>query len=57
MTTGVAEPMLAGMHTSSPRSRVRSVAVPAGSMRAVNTLLAVAATLCLLAAAAASIAR
>jgi hypothetical protein len=51
--------MLAGMHTPSPRSRVRvrAVAVPAGSMRAVNTLLAVAATLCLLAAAAASIAR
>jgi hypothetical protein len=47
--------MLADMRTPSPRSRVR--AVPAGSMRAVNTLLAVAATLCLLAAAAASIAR
>jgi hypothetical protein len=49
--------MLAVMHTPFPRSRVRAVAVPAGSMRAVNTLLAIAATLCLLAAAAASIAR
>ncbi len=49
--------MLAGMHTPSPRSRVRALAAPARSMRAVNTLLAVAATLCLLAAAAASIAR
>jgi hypothetical protein len=48
--------MLADMHTPSPRSRVRAVAVP-GSMRAVNTLLAVAATLCLLAVAAAGIAR
>ncbi len=49
--------MLADMHTPSPRSRVRALAVPAGSMRAVNTLLAVAATLCLLAVAAAGIAR
>jgi hypothetical protein len=45
------------MQTPSPRNRIRTAALPVGSMRAVNALLAVAAALCILAAAAASIAR
>ncbi len=45
------------MHTPSPRNRLRTAVIPTGSMRAVNVLLAVAAALCILAAAAASIAR
>jgi hypothetical protein len=45
------------MHTPSPRNRIRAATIPMGSMRAVNALLAVAAALCILAAAAASIAR
>lgn len=45
------------MHTPSPRNRIRAATIPTGSMRAVNALLAVAAALCILAAAAASIAR
>jgi hypothetical protein len=45
------------MHTPSPRNRIRAAVLPVGSMRAVNALLAVAAALCILAAAAASIAR
>ncbi len=40
-----------------PRTRIRAAAIPSGSMRAVNALLAVAATLCLLATVTASIIR
>ncbi|HEY3763877.1 MAG TPA: hypothetical protein VGL44_01865 [Gaiellales bacterium] len=40
-----------------PRTRIRTAAIPSGSMRAVNALLAVAATLCILAATTASIIR
>jgi hypothetical protein len=50
-------PILADMPTPSPRSRIRAVAVEHGSMRAVNALLAVAATMAVLAAAVASIVR
>ncbi len=45
------------MSTPSPRSRIRAVAIRHGSMRAVNSLLALAATLAVLAAAVASIVR
>jgi hypothetical protein len=50
-------PILADMPTPSPRSRIRAVAVRHDSMRAVNSLLAVAAAMVLLAAAVASIVR
>ena len=45
------------MPSPSPRSRVRAVAFQHGSMRAVNSLLAVAGALAVLAAAVASILR
>jgi hypothetical protein len=45
------------MSTPSPRSRIRAVAVQHGSMRAVNSLLAVAAAMAVLAAAVASLVR
>jgi hypothetical protein len=45
------------MHTPSPRHRIRTAVIQAESMRALNTLLAVAAALCVLAGAAASLAR
>jgi hypothetical protein len=45
------------MPTPSPRSRIRAVAVEHGSMRPVNALLAVAATMAVLAATVASIVR
>jgi hypothetical protein len=45
------------MATPSPRSRIRAVAIQDGSMRAVNSLLAVAAAMTVLAAAVASIVR
>jgi hypothetical protein len=45
------------MHTPSPRNRIRSAAIQTESMRALNALLAVAAALCILAGAAAAIAR
>jgi hypothetical protein len=44
-----------GMHSRSPRTR--AAAIPAGSMHAINVLLAVAAALCLLAAAVGGIVR
>jgi hypothetical protein len=47
--------MLANM--PSPRSRIRTAVVQTESMRAVNTLLAVAAALCILAGLAAGFAR
>lgn len=49
-------PILADMPTPS-RSRIRAVAIQHGSMRAVNSLLAVAGALAVLAAAVASIVR
>jgi len=45
------------MHTPSPRRRIRTAVIHAESMRALNTLLAVAAALCILAGVAASLAR
>jgi hypothetical protein len=45
------------MSTPSPRSRLRAAAFQHGSMRAVNSLLAVAAAMAVLAAAVATIAR
>lgn len=45
------------MSSPSPRSRVRAIAAQQRSMRAVNSLLAVAAALAVLAAAAASLVR
>ena len=50
-------PILADMPTPSPRSRIRAAAIQHGSMRAVNSLLAVAGALAVLAAAVASIVR
>ena len=50
-------PILADMPIPSSRSRIRAVAIQHGSMRAVNSLLAVAGALALLAAAVASIVR
>ena len=47
----------ARMHTPSPRNRIRTAAIQTESMRALNALLAVAAALCILAGAAAAIAR
>ena len=47
--------MLANM--SSPRNRIHTAVIQTESMRAVNALLAVAAALCILAGAAATIAR
>ena len=45
------------MPSPSPRNRVRAIAVQQRSMRAVNSLLAVAAALAVLAAAAATLVR
>jgi hypothetical protein len=45
------------MPTPSPRSRIRAVAIQHGSMRAVNSLLAVAAAMAVLAAAVATLVR
>jgi hypothetical protein len=45
------------MRSPHPRSRSRAAAIPSGSMRAVNVLLAAAAAVCLLATIAATIAR
>ena len=50
-------PILADMPSPSPRNRVRAATIQHGSMRVVNSLLAVAAALAVLAAAAASIVR
>ena len=50
-------PILPDMSSPSPRNRVRAIAVQQRSMRAVNSLLAVAAALAVLVAAAASLVR
>jgi hypothetical protein len=42
---------------ATPRTRIRSAAIPSGSMRAVNALLAVSAALCFVAAVTASLIR
>jgi hypothetical protein len=42
---------------ATPRTRIRAAAIPSGSMRAVNALLAVSAALCIAAAVAASLIR
>jgi hypothetical protein len=45
------------MSTPTPRSRIRAVAIQHGSMRAVNSLLALAAVMAVLAAAVATLIR
>jgi len=55
MTAGAGPTDAAVMHSPTPRSRIRAAAIPNGSMRAINILLAFSAGLVLLAATLASL--